>query len=47
MRKLKNIALENHDLPFYKLEDEAVEPPLTAGDIIEKEYKDMILNMWN
>ena len=45
MRRLQDIVLNNRDLPFYKNEGEPVGPVLTAGDIIEEEYKDMILYM--
>lgn len=46
MKKLKGIVLENYDLPFHKLEqNNDDEKLLTAGEIIEEEYKDVISNV--
>lgn len=47
MRKLRAIILENHDLPFYKKENNCTDKVLTAGEIIEEEYKDIISKIAN
>lgn len=42
MRKLRDIMLNNRDLPFHKIEGEPSEPISSAGDVIENEYKTMV-----
>lgn len=45
MRRIRNIVLNNRDLPFYKTEGEPVDLMPSPRELIEEEYKDMIINM--
>lgn len=41
-RELQNIVLNNHDLPFYKIEGDPTEPLTSALDVLEEEYRGLI-----
>ncbi len=45
MRKMRDILLNNHDLPYYKIEGEPSEPLKSHNEIILEEYKTIVDNI--